>query len=78
VSSSRKRCGGVSELADDLDLESSAARREGSNPSFPTKRMFGLIDPGPFLYIPIVIAIRSFTALMTSPPLIRIGYQHMS
>jgi hypothetical protein len=27
----------VSELADDLDLESSAARREGSNPSFPTK-----------------------------------------
>ena len=29
--------GEVLELADSLDLESSAARREGSNPSFPTR-----------------------------------------
>jgi hypothetical protein len=36
----------VLELADSLDLESSAARREGSNPSFPTKKCLSLLFAG--------------------------------
>jgi hypothetical protein len=49
-------------MADDLDLESSAVMREGSNPSFPTKQKSNIITAfslGNFTSVPAVLVLPS-------------------